>query len=230
MFVSKRRPVVFPQSEHARLAGTIAQYWGNEQFQRPEMPFDAFCAGVALHDFGYGLLDTDNIVSMELSERQRTFESLMGMRFDDPVVEIVAKTHVARLMNTSGFASLEARCRQQLKELIAGTDLPADVFTNADTITRLCDSIAFDFCFEQDAGGSVAVAAEQTSAERVEVCYQIDFDSNELGVKCNNSVGCIRLSPWPLSADIVRGYLLAYEQSGFPEELNPCRVEFEIRS
>ena len=229
MFVSKCRPVVYPQFEHARLAGTIAQYWGNEQFSRPELPFDAFCTGVALHDFGYGLLDTSNILSMGGRERHRTFESLMHMQFDDVIAEVVAKTHVARLMNMSGVSDLEAKCRQQLRNLIAGTGMSEEVFQHADTITRLCDSVAFDFCFERPAQGTVKVFAEQVPLKFVEICYEVDFHSTESSNGMSSTVGCISLAPWPLSSLGVKGYLLAYEQCGYPQELRPHRVEFELR-
>ena len=61
MFRSSRRDVVFPQAEHARLAGAIALAWGNERFARPALPFDAFVRGVTLHDRGYGQLDADGM-------------------------------------------------------------------------------------------------------------------------------------------------------------------------
>lgn len=35
--------------DHARLAGDVARYWGNDQFKRPE-PFEDVCVGVARHD------------------------------------------------------------------------------------------------------------------------------------------------------------------------------------
>ncbi len=230
MFVSKFRPVVYPQFEHARLAGTIAQHWGNQAFERPDLPFDAFCAGVALHDFGYGLLDTHDILDMDAAERRRTFESLMQMRFDNSIVEIVAKTHVARLMNMSGLSDLEANCRLDLKGLIARTGIPVDVFQDADTITRLCDSIAFDFCFEQATTGSVAVSAKQAPSNRVEVRYEIDFRSDDSSNGMDGISACISLTPWPLSCDDVKGYLFAYDRLGYPDILNPHSVEFEIRA
>ena len=229
MFVSTSRQVVYPQSEHARLAGTIAQYWGNEQFSRPDLPFDAFCTGVALHDFGYGLLDNSDILSMGAKERHRTFESLMHMQFANVISEVVAKTHVARLMNMAGVTDLEAKCRQQLSDLIAGTGISEGIFQQADTITRLCDSVAFDFCFERPATGNLPIFAEQCPLKNVEMCYEIDFKGTESSDGVTSTVGCIRLTPWPLSESCIKGYLLAYEQSGYPQELRPHRVEFELR-
>ncbi|ASJ76212.1 DUF3891 family protein [Granulosicoccus antarcticus] len=228
MFVSKSRSVVYPQSEHARLAGTIAQLWGNEKFRQPQLPFNAFCTGVALHDFGYGLLDTHDILGMEAAERHRTFEALMQMRFSDHIAEIVAKTHVARLMNMAGLSELEQRCRLLLKDLIAKSGIPESVFQDADMITRLCDSVAFDFCFERVTTGSVAVLADNADGNRIDVRYEINFQHTESADGMGYTVGTISLEPWPLSCESVRGYLLAYEGSGYPQVLNPHRVEFEV--
>lgn len=227
MFVSRTRSVVYPQFEHARLAGAIAQHWGNEQFCLPELPFHAFCSGVALHDFGYGLLDTHDIVGMGAAERLATFESMMSLRFDDPVVEVVAKMHVARLLSWAGLTELEADCRQALASLVRETGVPLSVFQDADTITSLCDAIAFDFCFEQSKTGSVAVLADGNLNHRIDLHYAMDFRSVG-GDDQGDVTGRVRLAPWPLSVGKLNGYLFAYEQSGYPEVLKPRPVTFEL--
>ena len=226
MFLSKSRKIIYPQHEHARLAGIIAHHWGNEQFNRPDLPFNEFCTGVALHDFGYGLLDVHDITGMRRSERHQVFQSLVSMQLNNPVVEIVAKTHVARLLNWAGLQELEAGCRNALKQLINSTGVPEAVFQDADTITRLCDSIAFDFCFERATSGSMAVMSKQAESNRIEVHYEIDFLSKNPAC---NTTGHIAVKPWPLSTDIVKGYLLAYDQCGYPDTLKPHWVEFELR-
>lgn len=228
MFVSKSRSVVYPQSEHARLAGTIAQHWGNQQFARPDLPYDEFCAGVALHDFGYGVLDNHDILGMDAIERRSTFESLLHMNLDNPIVEIVAKMHVARLMNMAGLSDLEEQCRLVLKDLIAGTGIAQSLFVAADTITRLCDSVAFDFCFEQSTTGNVAVWAEHGASKPIELCYEIDFRSSDPFADMGSTMAHINLMPWPLSCHKVKGYLLAYDRSDYPAFLQPHVVKFEI--
>jgi Protein of unknown function (DUF3891) len=57
MFKSKQRPVVIPQWEHQKLAGTLALLWGNTDFERPSVPFESFLVGVGLHDRAYGPVD-----------------------------------------------------------------------------------------------------------------------------------------------------------------------------
>jgi hypothetical protein len=59
VFPSGRRPIVFPQADHARFSAAIALAWGNDDFPRPPLPFGAFVRGVALHDRGYAELDND---------------------------------------------------------------------------------------------------------------------------------------------------------------------------
>ena len=112
--------------------------------------------------------------------------------------------------------------------MIAGSGISEDVFRDADTITRLCDSIAFDFCFEQAAIGCVTVLANPVPSSRVDVRYEIVFRRDDSVNSMHSTVGSISLMPWPLSCDRVKGYLFAYDQSGYPEVLNPHRVEFEL--
>ncbi len=57
MIRSRRRAVVFPQADHARLADTLALAWRD----RPALPFDSFVRGVADHDRGYGEYDNDEL-------------------------------------------------------------------------------------------------------------------------------------------------------------------------
>jgi len=57
MFTSKQRPIVIPQWEHQKLAGTLALLWGNADFERPPVPFESFLTGIGLHDRAYGPLD-----------------------------------------------------------------------------------------------------------------------------------------------------------------------------
>src|ERR687886_932448 len=110
MFRSRRRPVVYSQAEHARIAAAIAAVWGNDAFPRPPVPFDAFVRGVALHDRGYGELDADGIgeVASErwLELQRRSFTP----RGEDPVVDLVVALHVHRLV---------ARTRGPLAEMAA---------------------------------------------------------------------------------------------------------------
>ena len=57
MFKSTQRPIVIPQSEHLKLAGALAQLWGNAEFELPPLPRLSVVTGIALHDRAFGYLD-----------------------------------------------------------------------------------------------------------------------------------------------------------------------------
>ena len=46
MFKSTQRPIVIPQSEHLKLAGALAQLWGNAEFELPPLPRLSVVAGI----------------------------------------------------------------------------------------------------------------------------------------------------------------------------------------
>jgi hypothetical protein len=116
---------VYPQAEHQRLAGVIAAAWGNDQVERPPLPFESWVRGVAVHD--------------------PAVEPQAG----DPVVDLVVPMHVQRLADDSN--ELDAHVPERLAD--AGVE-PADAAA-ADVITDLCDTLSFTFCFEEPASGSV---------------------------------------------------------------------------
>ena len=68
MFKSKSRDVIFPQAEHAKFSAELAKNWGNNQFDKPAIDFNAFVEGVKNHDMAYG--DNDNFQLGELSLEQ----------------------------------------------------------------------------------------------------------------------------------------------------------------
>jgi len=40
--------------------------------------------------------------------------------------------------------------------------------------------------------------------------------------------GKIELDTWPFSVQKINGYILGYQQAGYPEELQPVMLNFEI--
>lgn len=177
MFVSQSRSLIFTQYEHARLAGLIAQHWGNGAFSRPAIGFQSFCAGVAFHDHGYGLLDTHDILSMTEPERLATFEAMMNVQIPDPIASIVAGMHTARLLRWSGLSEMQQRFSSSLDTLIDATTHSRQDFEDADSITELCDAIAFDFCFEMDKQGEVAISPSLITTELASnrIHYSLQF-------------------------------------------------------
>jgi uncharacterized protein DUF3891 len=219
MFRSARRDVVFPQAEHARLAGTIALAWGNERFARPALPFESFVRGVTLHDRGYGQLDGDQIGRVDPARWAEIQLAGFRERSGDPVVDLVVALHVHRLASnfTSDPAQAAARLMgPQLPGLAAAAGVSGADALDGDTITDLCDMIAFDFCLERPAGGAVAVSPG-AGAERVEVAYALDGH------------GAVTLTPWPLVVPELPGMILGFAANGYPGQLVPAVTTFVVR-
>ena len=203
--------MVFPQAEHARLAGAIALAWGNERFGRPALPFDAFVRGVTLHDRAYGQLDADGIGEVEPERWIGLQRAGFAPRGDDPVVDLVVALHVNRLVG-GGDEGMTAA----LPELHRAAGIEESDAAEADRITDLCDRIAFDFCVEEPAAGRVDVAPSR-GAEPVAVDYTV------------TGAGEITLAPWPLGPPSLGGIILGFSAAGYPDELEPVVVPFDVR-
>lgn len=235
MFRSHRRAVVYSQYEHARLAGALAERWGNARFPRPALPFDAFVAGVALHDFGYGVLDEHPIGEMDRTERLATLAALVEARLADPVAEALALHHARRLI-ADNDAALTERCEARIVDLLARTGIDRAAYEAADRITDLCDSIAFHFCFEHEHAGRVRVPASAGAADRSR-----RRDGDEPSVEASGADGTraidwtvdaegrVTLSPWPLAVPSLDVLVVAFEARGYPETLVPRAVPCEVR-
>ncbi len=218
MFKSKRRPIVIPQSEHQRLAGALALLWSNAGFARPPVPFASFVAGVALHDRAYGPLD--NLPIGELPEQEWLALTQRGfdMTSADPIADLIVKMHLQRL---TGYGRAPARQTQAAAMALAidaqaaQSGLASAALACTDRITRLCDDIAFAFCFELPADGAVQIFPHCAETEEVAVRYQIDG-------------GTIQVDPWPFSASSCTGYLVGYPLAGYPDVLEPLLLPYIV--
>ncbi|MFL5963961.1 MAG: DUF3891 family protein [Gaiellaceae bacterium] len=204
MFRSRRRAIVFPQADHARLAGSIALAWR----ERPALPFDSFVRGVADHDRGYGEHDTADIGAVASEPWTEIQRRGFTARSGDPVVDLVAAMHVRRLLSSqddeyerAAFAEVGAL----LPSLLDAAGVPAEDAEEADAITNVCDRIAFAFCFEEASEGEVRGIA-----------YALDGQ------------GSIKLDPWPLDVPRLVGLVTAYEADGYPKRLVPVVVPFDV--
>ena len=74
-----------------------------------------------------------------------------------------------------------------------------------DAITNLCDSIAFDFCFEEPESGTAAG-----------ITFRVD------------GLGGVESTRGRSSVPRLVGLVTAYEADGYPERLEPVIVPFEI--
>jgi hypothetical protein len=211
VFRSSRRPVVFPQAEHARFAATIALAWGNGEFPKPALPFESFVRGVALHDRGYEALDTDGIGEVPrgrwLEIQRRSFMP----QDDDPVVDLVVAMHVHRLVSPPRDEFERKAVDEmsaQLPELQRRARVDPVAATAADTVTDLCDRISFDLCVEEATTGGAAVATDSHGGRR-EVRYAID------------GRGLVCVEPWPLRPTRLDVLLVGYRAERYPQELEP---------
>ena len=195
-FHSRRRPVVFPQAEHARFAGTLALNWA----EPPRLPFASFVRGVADHDRGYGELDDDPIA--EVTEERWLEIQRRGFtpRGEDPVVDLVAAMHVRRLIGEGpAFGEVAAL----LPSLLEAAGLTREQAEAADAVTNVCDVISFEFCFEQP-------------NEREVRGYRVAVDGE----------GGIEVDPWPFAVPRLAGLVGAFERDGYPRRLVPVFAPF----
>jgi hypothetical protein len=218
MFKSKQRPLVIPQWEHQKLAGTLALLWGNADFERPPLAFESFLVGVGLHDRAYGPLD--NLPIGELPEEEWLALTRRGfeMTWSDPIADLITKMHLKRLVsygNAPARQALAAEMAQAIRVQIQRSGLRAAVFERIDRITNLCDRIAFDVCFEAPAKGDVRIFPRNDRDEEIVVRYQIED-------------GAIQVAPWPFTIDSHTGYLVGYQLDGYPTLLEPVMLRYQL--
>jgi hypothetical protein len=219
MFKSKQRPIAIPQWEHQKLAGTLALLWGNAEFQRPPVPFDAFVTGIGLHDRAYGPLD--NLPIGELPEEEWLALTRAGfeMAWADPIADLIAKMHLKRLTSYGSAPARQAmiaEMSQAIQEQLQRHGFDVVLFERIDLITNLCDKIAFDFCFEAPAKGEVRIFPRNDRDDEVAVHYRIED-------------GTIDVAPWPFGVDSNTGYLVGYQLDGYPAELEPVMLPHRLR-
>lgn len=210
MFRSTRRPIVFPQAEHARLAGTLALRWGNDSFSQPLSSHLDFVLGVTTHDRGFDVLDADQIGQMSDERWEQLARAGFARETSNKVADHLVRLHIRRLVTDEPMASDFDRAlpRSQLASGLSDDDCDA-----ADRVMDLCDWIAYDFCLERPAQGAVAVRPS-AEAPTVEVTYIVD------------GLGGIEVDPWPFAIDAFDGFALGFEAPGYPDRAMPVIVPF----
>jgi hypothetical protein len=200
LFRSKRRDVVYPQAEHARMAGAIAVAFRPEEVP---LPFESWARGVTLHDRGYGELDDDPIGETS-QERWAGEIETAGFRAKsgDPVADLVVALHIRRLIGDDVEHPARAALAREIDEALGEVSTEARA---ADRLTELCDSVAFAFCFEEAASGSVGGTA-------------VEYDGGSR----------ITLDPWPLAVPLLRGVVQGFTADGYPQRLEPVVSVFEL--
>jgi hypothetical protein len=200
LFRSKRRDVVYPQAEHARMAGAIAVAFHPEEVP---LPFESWVRGVTLHDRGYGELDQDPIGETS-QERWAGEIETGGFRAEsgDAVADLVVALHIRRLIGDDVEHPARAALAREIDERLG--DVPPEARA-ADRLTELCDSIAFTFCFE---------LADERTAAGITFVY--------------DGAARITLDPWPFAIPQVRGVVQGFAGDGYPARLEPIVSLFEL--
>lgn len=220
MFKSRQREIVTPQLEHARFTGELAYLWGNEEFNRPKLPFDAFVKGVTLHDRGYDPLDNDPIGDVPRERWLAIQQQGIERRCEDPIADIVALLHVRRLVSWNAdltdAESTMARADKRINQRLTETNFTRADFEWADHITNFVDSLAFIFAFEVIRERTLPVAPRVDSDATVDVTFHVGEN------------GDIRVDPWVFSVESYRGFVLGYQAEGYPERLEPEIIPFHI--
>lgn len=224
MFPSRSRPILYPQLEHGRLAGNLAVLWGNDDFAAPPISRSSLALGVGLHDRGYGPFDNDELPLVpEPRWVELTRRGFYG-DWGDPAADLITKLHLRRLVSserTDARRPFLAELDDALAAHAATQGLDLDLFRRIDALTRLCDMVSFDFCFEEPAEGMVGVPVDWENDARVPVRYTVTPARDDDAAR-------ITLDPWPLRVDRYEGYLIAYHREGYPLALRPLAVPYSV--
>lgn len=219
MFGSKIHDRILPQMEHSRLAGMLAWYWGNETFDRPAINFSSFARGVTLHDWHYGMLDNHPLGQTSHEQWLAIARAGVDMTHADPVTDVVTKYHLRRLIGEPRDEQVTAlldRLEGKIDQRMAETPYGPDDFAWADRITRLCDSVAFDFGFTHIGRQTRSVCACRDSADTVDLSYEITSGS------------IIYLAPWPFSVSQFSEQVITFAKDGYPDVLAPEVLQVTI--
>lgn len=219
--------VVVTQQEHARLAARMAAEWGNADFDRPPFDFGSFVEGVTLHDWHFGFFDTfpldDLDGGVKTTERQREWleiaERGLGLAFDDPVAEVVAKRHLLRLVSSEDIPEARAvadRLRGALAGAIPEAGLTEDAVEFADGVTKLCDGAAFHVFRIGTGSYWTTLRARGHDPEPTRVTVTIDTGAR------------VTIDPWPFGCAPFACDLLAFERGGYPGTLAPRTLRIEV--
>jgi hypothetical protein len=217
MFKSKTRSIIIPQYEHGRLAGIFASLWGNQDFERPVVNFDSFVQGVTFHDWHYGVIDNLAIGESTEEDWLEIVEKGIAYWFDDPITDIIVKLHIRRLLNSQVSIARDSMIDQiehRIAVRLPQTSFAREQFERIDRITKFCDQMAFDFCFETPMRTSLPVFADEKASKETNIAYEI------------KPGGQIEISPWPFLGKAFNGFVIGYHQQGYPEILKPEMIHF----
>jgi len=97
------------------------------------------------------------------------------VRFENPVVDIVTKLHLKRLLgddNVKKRKEILNNIEQRIEERLPLTNNNIEEFLWADRITNFCDWVSFNFCLEHDFEDKVQVYTNRNSSSRIDLTFQ----------------------------------------------------------
>ena len=219
MFRSKNRSIIIPQSEHARLAAMVAQLWGNGAFDRPALDGEIFQLAVLEHDRAYGAFDTFPVESLDdqtwLQIQSRGIEPTLP----DTRSEMIILFHLRRLFalkDKPQFSEFLAAIDSKISRDVEDQKLEYRTFERTDRIVDFCDSLSFDFCFEEATSHSVLIFAKNNTEAETQVTYTIREN------------GIIEIDPWPLRVQKFSSFIIGYAMAGYPEKRTPVIIPFSL--
>lgn len=218
MFKSERLPIIVPQQEHARLAGSLALFWGNEEFDKPNFPVESLAKGLMFHHMGYG--STDNVAFRELSEKE-----LLHIFEGDIDAELVNLFHQLRLINnrfeqtkSPNFEKLKIQVETMISQRLQASKYTREDFEWANRLTHICDRLSFNFCQGLEAEANVDVFPRRNNSEKISI-------TNELV-----GTSTIVVDPWPFSVSEIPCVVVAYVAENYPNVLVPYLVQATVVS
>ncbi len=137
------------------------------------------------------------VLLSELTLEQWADLTLKGteIRFDNPVVDIVTKLHLKRLLGDDNVKKREEilkNIEQSIAESLLRTKNSLEEFLWADKITNFCDWVSFNFCLENDFVDKVQVYSRRNSSLKTDLTFH------------TNPAGEITVNPWPFSEESIR--------------------------
>ena len=223
MFKPKNQNFIIPQREHARLAGNIAIYWGNKNFDVPRIPLHSVTKGITFHQNGYKPFDTYPVKEMDDDTLINVFKNDFNVQMSDTNAELISMFHQLRLISkrlttkpSDKFEKLRKEFEVAIKEKLPSSKYSKDDFLWADRITNLCDRISFNFSFGEEMAESISVYPKVGSGDIIEI-KQLLKDEHT-----------IELENWPFSTKQIRNVVIAYESEGYPKLLRPVLLEFRL--
>ena len=219
MFKSPQRGLIITQQEHARLAYQLAAAYGNDDFDLPDLPIDSFLTGVLFHDRGFGLMDEHEIGGMDAKEHLEVLRKGALEAYSDPVADLVARFHIRRLLGNKNYPSRDkvgANLDGLIDTVLHTHTLERTIFERTDRITKLCDSMSFDFCQELIRQQETSVFPRNDRSETTRIRHR------------TASLSRMAASPWPFKPKTINGHVLGYKPQGYPARLEPVLIPYLV--